>query len=59
VPSAPLSDLELRIDPEKTIDLFSMIPKVSLVNATSLTTEMQTPDESFLAFVHPHPPVLT
>nr|XP_019008746.1 uncharacterized protein I206_06428 [Kwoniella pini CBS 10737]OCF47527.1 hypothetical protein I206_06428 [Kwoniella pini CBS 10737] len=25
--SAPLSDLELRIDPERTIDLFSMTPK--------------------------------
>lgn len=26
---APLSDLELRIDTERTLDLFTMMPKVS------------------------------
>jgi hypothetical protein len=27
--TAPLSDLEMRIDPEQTLDLFTMQPKVS------------------------------
>lgn len=28
--TAPLSDLELRIDPERTLDLFTMLPKVCM-----------------------------
>lgn len=36
--TAPLSDLEMRIDPEQTLDLFTMQPKVSQPLQSKLIT---------------------